>query len=867
MQLAGKTGTEEYRKLVQKAGELADIQGDVAREIKNMASDTRVFDVLLEGTQLVAGGFSVAQGAAALFGVESEDLQQVMVKLQSAIAITTGLQQIGNAVQRESALAKAADTVASTASTIATKILGTSVAATSVQFKLLRGAIIGTGLGALVVLAGTLIANWDNLVSWFKKGTDGMSGFGKAIDKVKEMAMGVYEVVKEYIISPFQAVGKLLSGDFAGAFEEIKQGLDVVGNYSKGASEQMTKNQADAVQRMIENQKKLTSETLLSGADRMEKELEVSKAAGISADELYQKEKAILTARIAAYRIALSAISDQNSDAWKDMNKNLEDAMQKLAVTDAANTKRLADEGKARAQQAAADAKERADKEREAIREAEDAKLATVEEGVKKQQKAINQQYDRQIEDLKRKLAEEKNLTKAAREAINETIKNLDTKRKQDLDKVADDELKKSEEDGIKRQKSEIETEISITNARLAEVEKGSEAEYTLKSQLLEDKAKLDELEIKNSTDSEELKAAKILEINTNLNKNLKNLSDERIKTADERSKDEVFATTQLYEQGIISKSQYEKQLSDISIKALEDEIAERKAAGQDTVDLEQKLSEKRIAIAEKEKEYRKQLFEELSNAMGEIGNTFFDMHKQGLDQQMEDLQHYYTTDAEEAKKNKDMKLITEEEMSRRQLEIKRKQAQAEKNQAIFNIILSTAQSIAKTASTMGFPLAIPFIAIAAILGAVQLAAVSSRPLPKYWKGRKGGKGEYALLGEYGPEIAWLPFGTSIMPAHDTRRALAGDRSAFDRWNMPRIEPKYPAMPRVSQQLVNQYYQSHKNEDRLWIDYEKLGKSVAKYMRFPKQKDVSIHFDKSGLSVTEGNTTTKVLNSKYSANV
>jgi len=105
------------------------------------------------------------------------------------------------------------------------------------------------------------------------------------------------------------------------------------------------------------------------------------------------------------------------------------------------------------------------------------------------------------------------------------------------------------------------------------------------------------------------------------------------------------------------------------------------------------------------------------------------------------------------------------------------------------------------------------------------------------------------------------------MPAHDTRRALAGDGKAFDRWNMPRIEPNYPQMPRVSQQLINQYYQSHRNEDRLAIDYERLGKSVAKYMKFPKQKDISINFDKSGLRVTEGNTTTKVLNAKYSANV
>jgi len=857
LRLAGKTGTEEYQKLVKEAGRLADIQGDVSREIKNLASDTSTFDAILGGTQLIAGGFSVAQGAAALFGAEQEDLQKMMVKLQSVIAITTGLQQIQNAVQKESAVVMGLQNVGAAASTITMKLLGAATATTTLQFKLLRGAIIATGIGALAVGVGILISHWEDLVSWFKKGTDGISGFGKAFDKVKEIAMGVYETIKTYILAPFKTIGKIISGDFKGAFEEMKKGFDVVGNYQKGANEQMLKNQQDSLQKRIIASKRAQSEELLVESEKLQKTLEVDKARGMSAEDLYKREMEILNKKIAGYNLALETISDKNSEKAKEYMKLLDDLEQQSAVKTAANDKRIEDEAKAAREKAAAAAKAAYEKAKQELekrdaeiikieRDLQDAKLAAMKDGEEKEISSIKQSLERRLAEIKGESDAEIELRKQLEENTQKEIEKVQNKY------------------NVDRQKSEIETEVAIINARLAETVRGSNEELDLRQQLLNEKAKLDIVGVNASIDSEELKAAKILEINANLNKDLKDLSAEYIQTADERSKAEVLAVTQSYEQGKISRSKYEKQLSDISIKSLEDEIDERKAKGQDTVDLEKELSEKRIAIAEEETERRKQLFQELFNAMSDIGNSFFDMQKQGLDQQMEDLQHYYTTDAEAAKKNKDLKLISEDEMNRRQLEIKRKQAKVEKDQALFNAYLSMAQGIAKALSSAAPPYNLILAAITGAASLIQIAAINSRPLPKYWKGRKGGKGEYALIGEYGPEIAWLPAGASLMPAHDTRRALMGDEKTFERWNMPKIEPDYPAMPRVNQQLINQYYQTHRNEER--IDYDLLGKSVAKYMKFPKyqkQKDVTINFDKSGLSVTEGNTTTHVLNTKY----
>jgi hypothetical protein len=93
----------------------------------------------------VARGFQAAQGAMALFGNQSKDLEKTMVKLQGAMALAEGLEGLGKMQQQFGA--------------IAGNIKGNVVKA----FSTLRGAIIATGLGALAVLVGLVIANFDSL--------------------------------------------------------------------------------------------------------------------------------------------------------------------------------------------------------------------------------------------------------------------------------------------------------------------------------------------------------------------------------------------------------------------------------------------------------------------------------------------------------------------------------------------------------------------------------------------------------------------------------------------------------------------------------------------------------------------------------
>jgi chromosome segregation ATPase len=75
LEQAGKDNTEEFEKLVIAAASLEDQIGDTRERVRVLSSDTFKFDAAVGATQALASGFEIAQGAAALFGEENQDLQ------------------------------------------------------------------------------------------------------------------------------------------------------------------------------------------------------------------------------------------------------------------------------------------------------------------------------------------------------------------------------------------------------------------------------------------------------------------------------------------------------------------------------------------------------------------------------------------------------------------------------------------------------------------------------------------------------------------------------------------------------------------------------------------------------------------------
>lgn len=104
LRLEGKQGTAEYQQLSKETAILRDAVKDATDEITRMASDTSNLDAVLSFAAGASGGFTAFTGAMELFGSESEEVQEAQKKLQAAIAITTGVQAIQNAVQKQSAI-------------------------------------------------------------------------------------------------------------------------------------------------------------------------------------------------------------------------------------------------------------------------------------------------------------------------------------------------------------------------------------------------------------------------------------------------------------------------------------------------------------------------------------------------------------------------------------------------------------------------------------------------------------------------------------------------------------------------------------------------------------------------------------------
>lgn len=156
--IAGGTLGAEYIRLKKRAGELDDTIRDVASDIKNAGSDTRGIDNVVGSISALAGGYSAVQGAVALFGEESEDLQRALLKVNAAMALATGIQQISNALQKEGALVRLADAAATGVQVAVQKIYTFVTGQATVATLAFKVALASTGIG-LVVIGVIALAN------------------------------------------------------------------------------------------------------------------------------------------------------------------------------------------------------------------------------------------------------------------------------------------------------------------------------------------------------------------------------------------------------------------------------------------------------------------------------------------------------------------------------------------------------------------------------------------------------------------------------------------------------------------------------------------------------------------------------------
>lgn len=183
----GKDNTAEFNQLLIAASKLEDQIGDTRARVRILASDTFKFDAAVQATQGLAAGFEVAQGAAALFGSESEDLQKAILKVQGAIAVANGVQQIANLLLEESAVKTAVLTGAQRVYTFVT-------AGATIATRAFRAALVSTGIGAIVVALGFLI---EKLFASSEATEDATEATNKLAEANQRVADSVAEAATE----------------------------------------------------------------------------------------------------------------------------------------------------------------------------------------------------------------------------------------------------------------------------------------------------------------------------------------------------------------------------------------------------------------------------------------------------------------------------------------------------------------------------------------------------------------------------------------------------------------------------------------------------------------------------------------------
>lgn len=207
--------SKEAIEAAKRAAELRDRIGD-AKALTEAFNPDAKFKALTASLSGVAGGFAAVQGAMALFGVESDNVQKTLLKVQSAMAISQGLQSVGESIDsfrqlgaviqatsiyqaaynfimgdavevaQEAVVSIEAETVALETQAVATVEVATATTGATIAMRIFRAALLATGIGAVVVLFGYLIEQLNIFTSDTKKAKEAQDELNASLSALTE---------------------------------------------------------------------------------------------------------------------------------------------------------------------------------------------------------------------------------------------------------------------------------------------------------------------------------------------------------------------------------------------------------------------------------------------------------------------------------------------------------------------------------------------------------------------------------------------------------------------------------------------------------------------------------------------------------
>ncbi len=304
-------GTDAFDQAAAKAGKLKEQLRGINDAISD-ADPEKAFGPFARTVQGLAGGFAAAQGAMALFGSESQELEKTLVKVQGAMALSQGINSLMEFKNDFKDLGKI--------------VSGQVVKA----FTTLKGALIATGIGALVVTLGTLIVNWKE---FSKAITDAFPGFKVVTDffsNIRQIGVGTLKGLVEGFKVVGDVVAKLFEGDFSGAIDSAKEfGERVAVAYNEGYAEEDRKIK---IENGLAERKFLLDLEEAKGKDVRAKRL-----------KLFQDELTLLKDNAELYNAKLIEIEALRTEIRKEAAEKEKERKEKLAADQDKKDKELLD--------------------------------------------------------------------------------------------------------------------------------------------------------------------------------------------------------------------------------------------------------------------------------------------------------------------------------------------------------------------------------------------------------------------------------------------------------------------------------------------------------------------------------------------
>jgi hypothetical protein len=544
--MADKFGatSKEAVTAAKRAAELKDRIGD-AKALTDAFNPDAKFKAVAGALSGVAGGFSALQGAMALFGKQNKDVEAALLKVNAAMALSQGLNSLGDSIDSFKNLGTQirASTIFIEANSAATKIaaavqraFGVATIETSTGFKVLKGAIVATGIGALVIALAAVINNFDAISDWIKKSPLG------------SLAKGVGALVEGFT-------------DFVGITSAAERNLDKLSAANKRANEDITNR------------------------------IKVLKAQGGSEKEIYEQSGKLIENQLSTLRASLKTkgkLTDEENKQFRDLKTEQLVLTADYNKKTAEATAKAGEEAKKKRDEINKQVEEDTKTANKMLIDLQNAKALaeiTSEEDKAKKQAEINYNANiAAIDALKVDIKVKNELKKLSEEKYQEEVNVIDDKVKKDRaekDKKFEEELQKTlSETRIATQKDEKEKEITAleealiteTKAILANADYTEEQKKLLISALKEknnaELAEIDDKYTKQANDKEKERLDSII--------NNETLS---FKARRQGVDDALELNKKLFKEGKIDGEAYnktEKELGDARIELSKKEAAAR---------------------------------------------------------------------------------------------------------------------------------------------------------------------------------------------------------------------------------------------------------------------------------------------------